>query len=49
MISQEHGLNNAGSYVGDDELQLERIDVYYDEAQGTVEALETRKTSQISA
>ncbi|PVV03108.1 hypothetical protein BB560_002425 [Smittium megazygosporum] len=31
-ISQEHGINNQGNYVGDNELQLERIDVYYNEA-----------------
>ncbi|PVU84761.1 hypothetical protein BB559_005153 [Furculomyces boomerangus] len=31
-ISAEHGINNDGTYVGDNELQLERIDVYFNEA-----------------
>lgn len=31
-ISQEHGINTEGKYVGNDPLQLERLDVYYNEA-----------------
>ncbi|KAI8086108.1 tubulin beta-1 chain [Halteromyces radiatus] len=30
-ISQEHGINTKGSYDGDNDLQLERINVYYNE------------------
>ncbi|ORX84209.1 alpha-beta tubulin [Basidiobolus meristosporus CBS 931.73] len=31
-ISAEHGIDKDGAYVGDSDLQLERIDVYYNEA-----------------
>lgn len=31
MISDEHGIDGSGSYVGDNEQQLERINVYYNE------------------
>ena len=31
MISDEHGINASGAYVGDSDLQLERINVYYNE------------------
>lgn len=34
MISDEHGIDPTGSYHGDSELQLERINVYYNEAAG---------------
>jgi len=34
VISDEHGIDNAGAYKGNDELQLERINVYYNEASG---------------
>ena len=34
VISDEHGIDASGSYVGDQPLQLERIDVYYNEANG---------------
>ncbi|CAB4374789.1 unnamed protein product [Rhizophagus irregularis] len=33
-ISAEHGLDPSGSYNGDSDLQLERINVYYNEAMG---------------
>ncbi|CAG8479782.1 4949_t:CDS:2 [Diversispora eburnea] len=33
-ISAEHGLDPSGAYHGDSDLQLERIDVYYNEAMG---------------
>jgi len=33
-ISEEHGIDARGAYGGKDELQLERINVYYNEAQG---------------
>lgn len=34
MISDEHGIQPDGSYKGDSDLQLERINVYYNEATG---------------
>ncbi|KAJ3593797.1 hypothetical protein NHX12_006131 [Muraenolepis orangiensis] len=33
-ISDEHGIDPTGSYQGDSDLQLERINVYYNEASG---------------
>uniref|UniRef100_A0A8B9K6H6 Tubulin/FtsZ GTPase domain-containing protein n=1 Tax=Astyanax mexicanus TaxID=7994 RepID=A0A8B9K6H6_ASTMX len=32
VISDEHGIDPTGNYVGDSDLQLERISVYYNEA-----------------
>uniref|UniRef100_A0A2K5BVB2 Tubulin beta chain n=1 Tax=Aotus nancymaae TaxID=37293 RepID=A0A2K5BVB2_AOTNA len=32
VISDEHGIDPSGNYVGDSHLQLERISVYYNEA-----------------
>uniref|UniRef100_A0A670IIW2 Tubulin/FtsZ GTPase domain-containing protein n=1 Tax=Podarcis muralis TaxID=64176 RepID=A0A670IIW2_PODMU len=32
VISDEHGIDPAGGYVGDSPLQLERINVYYNES-----------------
>ncbi|OTF78153.1 hypothetical protein BLA29_004544 [Euroglyphus maynei] len=32
VISDEHGIDPSGSYRGDSDLQLERINVYYNEA-----------------
>jgi tubulin beta len=34
VISDEHGINADGTYSGTDPLQLERINVYYNEASG---------------
>uniref|UniRef100_A0A4W4EMU2 Tubulin/FtsZ GTPase domain-containing protein n=1 Tax=Electrophorus electricus TaxID=8005 RepID=A0A4W4EMU2_ELEEL len=34
VISDEHGIDATGSYQGDSDLQLERINVYYNEASG---------------
>merc|ERR1711920_672238 len=34
IISDEHGIDPTGSYCGTSELQLERINVYYNEASG---------------
>lgn len=34
MISDEHGIDPSGAYHGDSVLQLERINVYYNEAMG---------------
>lgn len=33
VISEEHGINFAGKYQGIKDLQLERINVYFKEAQ----------------
>ncbi|XP_067088805.1 tubulin beta-1 chain isoform X4 [Osmerus mordax] len=35
VISEEHGINATGNYEGDNVLQLERLNVYFNEAQGT--------------
>ncbi len=34
VISDEHGIDPTGSYHGDNDLQLDRINVYYNEASG---------------
>ncbi|KAL1380325.1 hypothetical protein pipiens_014289 [Culex pipiens pipiens] len=34
VISDEHGIDATGAYCGDSDLQLERINVYYNEATG---------------
>ena len=34
IISDEHGINPGGIYEGDSDLQLERINVYFTEANG---------------
>lgn len=34
VVSEEHGINPDGTYSGDNSLQLERINVYYNEASG---------------
>lgn len=34
IISDEHGIDATGTYHGDSDLQLERINVYYNEASG---------------
>ena len=34
VISDEHGIDPTGTYCGDSDLQLERINVYYNEASG---------------
>jgi len=34
VISDEHGITPTGSYAGDSDLQLERINVYFNEARG---------------
>lgn len=37
MISDEHGIDPTGTYHGDSDLQLERINVYYNEATGRMQ------------
>ena len=34
IISDEHGIDPTGSYTGTSELQLERIEVYYNQTMG---------------
>jgi len=34
VIADEHGIDANGSYIGDDDSQLERINVYFNEAHG---------------
>ncbi|KAE8055329.1 hypothetical protein FH972_012176 [Carpinus fangiana] len=34
VMCEEHGIDATGSYVGDSHLQLERVNVYYNEASG---------------
>uniref|UniRef100_A0A3B5QI74 Tubulin/FtsZ GTPase domain-containing protein n=2 Tax=Xiphophorus TaxID=8082 RepID=A0A3B5QI74_XIPMA len=34
VISDEHGIDPTGAYHGDSDLQLDRINVYYNEASG---------------
>ncbi|WVZ78980.1 hypothetical protein U9M48_026615 [Paspalum notatum var. saurae] len=34
VIRDEHGIDHMGKYAGDSDLQLERINVYYNEASG---------------
>ncbi|RRT72882.1 hypothetical protein BHE74_00018128 [Ensete ventricosum] len=34
VVSDEHGIDPKGDYVGDSRLQLERVNVYYNEASG---------------
>ena len=34
VICDEHGIDHTGKYSGDSDLQLERINVYYNEASG---------------
>ncbi|XP_030636098.1 tubulin beta-1 chain isoform X13 [Chanos chanos] len=34
VIGEEHGINSVGTYEGDTDLQLERVNVYFNEAHG---------------
>jgi len=34
VVCDEHGVDATGSYDGDSDLQLERINVYFNEASG---------------
>lgn len=34
VISDEHSIDATGAYYGDSDLQLERVNVYYNEATG---------------
>ena len=48
MISDEHGIDPTGSYNGDSDLQLQRIDVYYNEGSGWFTFHHTWSTSPSS-
>jgi len=37
VISDEHGVDPRGQFCGTSDLQLERINVYFNEATGTVQ------------
>lgn len=34
VICDEHGIDQSGKYIGESDLQLQRINVYFTEAQG---------------
>ena len=34
VICDEHGIDPTGTYAGDADLQLERVNVYFNEASG---------------
>lgn len=34
VVCDEHGIDPTGSYAGDSDLQLERVNVYFNEASG---------------
>ena len=34
MVCDEHGVDATGTYAGDSDLQLERVNVYFNEASG---------------
>ena len=36
VICDEHGIDASGTYAGDSDLQLERVNVYYNEATGGI-------------
>ena len=46
MISDEHGISPAGNYEGDNANQLERIEVYYNEATGKLDFTKNLKEVQ---
>lgn len=50
VISDEHGVSFSGTYEGDSDLQLERVNVYFNEASGgkTLEMHLSRQLLQAS-
>jgi tubulin beta len=34
VVCDEHGVDATGTYAGDSDLQLERVNVYFNEASG---------------
>ena len=39
VVCDEHGVDPTGTYHGDSDLQLERVNVYFNEASGGMSAL----------
>jgi hypothetical protein len=48
IISDEHGIDPNGAYIGTSELQLERIEVYFNEAMGLTPESKARGEKLIS-
>merc|ERR1712152_71834 len=48
IISDEHGIDPTGAYIGTSELQMERIEVYYNQAMG-LSPEEKAKGSRLTA
>jgi hypothetical protein len=46
VVSEEHGIQADGTYKGTSDNQLERINVYYNEAAGSYPGYNTALTSQ---
>uniref|UniRef100_A0A3B4ZI40 Tubulin beta-2A chain-like n=1 Tax=Stegastes partitus TaxID=144197 RepID=A0A3B4ZI40_9TELE len=49
VISDEHGIDPTGSYQGDSDLQLERINVYYNEASETNSRMHSFNTQLVKS
>lgn len=49
VISDEHGIDPTGTYHGDSDLQLERINVYYNEATGNILPMEKDSDHPLSS
>lgn len=48
MICDEHGIGADGTYIGDSDLQLERVNVYYNEANGGASKSEKLTAQKLS-
>merc|ERR1712063_179293 len=48
IISDEHGIDPTGAYVGTSDLQMERVEVYYNEAQGLTPEAKARGEKLVS-
>merc|ERR1712243_41298 len=48
IISDEHGIDPTGAYTGTSDLQMERIEVYYNEAQGLTPEAKARGEKLVS-
>merc|ERR1712012_1125959 len=48
IISDEHGIDPIGAYTGTSDLQMERIEVYYNEAQGLTPEAKARGEKLVS-
>ena len=47
VISDEYGVDPIGTYHGDSNLQLERINVYYNEEPGTMDSVRAGTYGQL--